>query len=301
MNEKDILTAYLGVTLALPSDKIAATLYKTADDGTITDEIQEGAIEALKALDKERISKVKPDTKQFFDNGYKKAQAEISEQFEKMIRDKMGVEDTDLKGEQLLIAGLEKVAKPKLEDEKVKLHPLFISREKELLAQIEAEKIEGQKALEEFKGQQTKSQRIAAAQARAKDILLSMKPVLEEDQRIADRRIKNFLNEFSSLEYEEVEGQLIPIKDGKRLENEHFHPVPFETLVKNWAGENFIFQVQDAKGSAGNQNQAGRTNTNGDYKFANRQEYESAYYAEKDQKKRSEMSKAYEDQNRPAS
>ena len=71
MNEKEILTAFLGATLNLPTDKLAEILYKKADDGTITEDLQENALDALKNLDKERIGKLKPDTKEFFNNGYK--------------------------------------------------------------------------------------------------------------------------------------------------------------------------------------------------------------------------------------
>ena len=293
MTDRELLLAYLGVTLNLSPDSIAESLYKKSDDGTQTDEIQEGALEALKSLDKERITKIKPDTKTFFDNGYKKAQVEISEKYEKMIREKTGVDDNDLKGEELLLAGLEKVAKPKLEDDKVKLHPLFISREKELLKLAEDLKAEGVNALEEFKSQQVKAQRIQLAQGKAKDILLSMKPVLEEDQRIADRRIKNFLNEFSNLEYEDVNGELVPIKDGKRLENDQFHPVSFDKLVKDLAADNFLFQVQDPKGNGGNQNQPGQQRTAPVGKWASKTEFEDAYFKETDREVKSKMAEEY--------
>ncbi len=292
MTEKDLLLAYLGVTLNLSPERIAESLYKKSDDGILTDEIQEGAIDALKSLDKERITKIKPDTKEFFNNGYKKAQVEISQKWEKLIREKTGADET-LEGEELLLAGLEKVAKPKLEDDKVKLHPLFISREKELLALAETYKLEGANALEEFKGQQTKMQRIQSAQNKAKDILLSMKPVLEQEQRVADRRIKNFLNEFSGLDYEEVDGELIPIKDGKRLENEQFHPVSFEKLVKDLAADNFLFQVQDPKGNGGNQNQDQQQRPAPVGKYATQKDFEDAYYKETDQAVKTKMAEEY--------
>lgn len=292
MTEKELLLAYLGVTLNLSPERIAESLYKKSDDGILTDEIQEGAIDALKSLDKERITKIKPDTKEFFNNGYKKAQVEISQKWEKLIREKTGADEA-LEGEELLLAGLEKVAKPKLEDDKVKLHPLFISREKELLALAETYKLEGANALEEFKGQQTKMQRVQSAQNKAKDILLSMKPVLEAEQRVADRRIKNFLNEFAGFDYEEVDGELIPIKDGKRLENEQFHPVSFEKLVKDSAAENFLFQVQDAKGNGGNQNQDQQQRAAPVGKYATQKDFEDAYYKETDQAVKTKMAEEH--------
>lgn len=257
MNEKEFLIAYLAATLGLPSDKVAESLYKKADDGTLTDELQEGALDAVKLLDTERVKKLKPDTKQFFDNGYKKAQADVSEHFEKMLREKFGIDDQELKGEQLIVAGLEKVAKPKMDDDKVKLHPLFVSREKELLALAEAARQEGQSALEQFKAEQAKAQILARAQAKARDILLSKKPVLEEDQRVANYRIGKFLDELTSFDFEEVNGDFIPTKDGKRVEDNHLHPVSFDKIVNDLAESCFVFQVQSAKGNGGNQNQPG--------------------------------------------
>jgi len=259
MNEKEILSAFLGATLNLQSDKLAEILYKKADDGSVTDQLNEGILDTLKKLDTERVGKLKPDTKQFFDNGYKKAQAEIATNWEKLIREKFGVE-SEATGEELLAAALEKVSKPsKLDDDKVKTHPLFLALEKKAIEDLKAAKAEGQTALETFKKEMQTGQRRSLAQAKAKDILLSMKPVLEDDAMIANTRISDFLREFEALEYETLEdGGLLPMKDGKRMENEHAHPVDFETLTKQIAARRFKFQVQDPKGNGGNKNEPGQ-------------------------------------------
>ena len=301
MNEKEILTAFLAATLNLPTERIAETLYKKSDDGTITEDIQENALDALKALDKERVSKLKPDTKLFFDNGYKKAQAEVSADWEKKIREKSGV-DADITGEELLTVAFEKVSKsPKLDDDKVKTHPLFLALEKKAIEDLKAAKAEGQTALDTFKKEQETTTRRAMAQSKAKDILLGMKPVLEDDQKIADRRIKYFLQEFAGLDYEVMEdGSLVPIRDGKRLENEHAHPVDFETLVKNIAGESFKFQVQDPKGNGGNANPPGQAQPRNVTAPKTKADFETAYFAETDPEKRRELAKAFEAAQRPA-
>lgn len=255
MTHIELLNAFVAKTLNMAPESVAELLYKKSDDGTITDELNEGAIDALTSLDRERVAKLKPDTKAFFDNGYKKAQAEVSEKYEKMIREKTGIE-TDLVGEELVSAGIAHVSKPgKMDDDKVKVHPLFLSLEKSSREMLEAERTASAKALADFQAGHKKEQLTSSAQQRAKDILLSMKPVLEDDARIADRRIKYFLDEFKALDYEAQEdGSLVPIRDGKRLENEHMHPIGFEQLVKNIATESFKFQVQDPKGNAGNKN-----------------------------------------------
>ena len=152
------------------------------------------------------------------------------------------------------------MSKPsKLDDDKVKTHPLFLALEKKAIEDLKAAKAEGQTALETFKKEMQTGQRRSLAQAKAKDILLSMKPVLEDDAMIANTRISDFLREFEALEYETLEdGGLLPMKDGKRMENEHAHPVDFETLTKQIAARRFKFQVQDPKGNGGNKNEPGQ-------------------------------------------
>lgn len=257
MTEKEILFAFLAETLNLPSESVADLLYKKADD-VLTDEILPGALDAIKNLDKERVAKLKPNTKEFFDNGYKKAQAEISAKFEKELKETFGL-DSELTGSELLAEAHKVAAKvPAIEDDKVKVHPLFIKLEKDSRAAVEAAKAEGETALNNFKAEQQKTGRVQTAQSKAKEILLAMKPVLEDDAKIADRRIRYFLDEFGALEYETTEsGELIPMKDGKRLETAHGHAIGFEALVKNIATESFKFQVQSAAGNGGNGNGAG--------------------------------------------
>lgn len=294
MTDRELLLAYLGVTLNLSPDSIAESLYKKSDDGTPTDEIQEGALEALKSLDKERITKIKPDTKTFFDNGYKKAQVEISEKYEKMIREKTGVDDNDLKGEELLLAGLEKVAKPKLEDDKVKLHPLFISREKELLKLAEDLKAEGVNALEDFKSQQKAQEARNRAKERAWSIVEGMTPIMPKDPEIARVRKEDYLREFDAYDIEEPEKDVfIPIQGGKRVENEQFHAVDFDALAREKARKRFEFPVQEPKGNGGNQNQPGQQRTAPVGKWASKTEFEDAYFKETDREVKSKMAEEY--------
>lgn len=278
MSEKEIFLAYLSSTLNLAPERLAETLYKKSDDGAITDELEEGALNSLLAMDKDRVAKHKGDGKTQFDNGYKKAQAEVSAAWEKRIKEKFGV-DSDETGDELLLAALEKSARPsKLDDEKVKTHPLFLKLEKETSAAIAAAKQEGLTALEQFKAEQQREQRLSAVKQEARRLHMARNPVLSADAGKAENQIQAFLRRLDEYDFEPIEGGgYLPMKDGKRLENSQFHPIDLANLVNQLGDELFDFQVQPPKGNAGNAN--GNGLPGGNLKVpASKAEFEKAYW-----------------------
>lgn len=300
MTLQEFLLAYLGSTLNEPNDRLAEILFKKSDDGaTFTDELNDGVLDTLKAMDKDRASKLKGDGKTQFDNGYKKAQAEVATAWEKRIREKFGIE-SDETGDELVLAALEKASKPsKLDDEKVKTHPLFLKIEKESAAAIAAARKEGETALEQFKAQQQREQRLAAVKQEARRLHMARNPVLSADAGKAENQIQAFLRRLDEFDFEPVEGgTFLPMKEGKRLENAQFHPIDLPTLVNQLGDELFDFQVQQQKGNAGNANQNGGQGS-GIKAPTSKAEYEEAYWKETDPAKRSEITKAYEQAQRP--
>lgn len=254
---KELFMAYLGKTLNIPVDRLAEILFKKSDDGTITDEPADGVLETLSKLDSERIGKVKSDTKTAFDNGFKKAQADVSQQWEKMIREKFGV-DSDKQGEELLDAAFQIVAKPpKSTDDQIKASPLYVALERKYREDLEAATAEREKALEELKVEFQKSGYRNSAKSILKDRLLSRKPNLSKDPAKAEKMINVFLQQFDGYDFEPMDNGFIPMKDGKRVENEHGHPITLETLSDTVANSFFDFQVQEDKGNGGNKNEPG--------------------------------------------
>ncbi len=272
---KETFLAYLGSTLNMPDDRLAEILFKKSDDGAFTDELNDGVLDTLKGMDKDRASKLKGDGKTQFDNGFKKAQAEISAAWEKRIREKFGIE-TDETGDELVLAALEKASKPsRLDDEKVKTHPLFLKIEKESAAAIEAARKEGQTALEQFKAEQQREQRLASVKQEARRLHMARNPVLSADGSKAENQIQMFLKRFDEFDFEPVEGGgYLPMKDGKRLENAQFHPIDLPTLVNQLGDELFDFQVQQQKGQPGNANGNGAASGASGLKTIN--DYEAA-------------------------
>lgn len=293
---KELITAFLAKTLNMAPESVAELLYKKSDDGaTLTEEIQEDALNALLKLDSERVGKLKPDTKTLFDNGYKKAQAEVSEKWEKMIREKFGIE-ADVTGEDLVMTAHQMASKPpKQADDQVKAHPLYLQLEKKYQADLEAAKSEGQKALEEFKTGVERRNRLSAVQQEARKYLLSRKPVLSSDATKQENQIGLFLQQFEGYDFEPLkDGGFLPMKDGKRIENEHGHPVDLKTLADKVADSYFDFQVQDAKGNGGNGNPPGGAGTGSGKAPASEEELWRAYNAAQTQEEKNAVMTAYE-------
>ena len=256
MKEKEILIGLLSKAYNLDPERIAELLYKKDDDGQATEEVAETALQSLLDLDVQRARKLKEDAKKRFDDGHKKGTSETASKWEKMLREKFAV---DGEGESILEALAEKLeknpGKGDLTDDAIKRHKLY--RELELAAQKREEDAlrAGEEKLKTYQLENTKAARRQLAESKAKDILLSLKPVLEDDATIADTRIRDFLRDLSEFEFDE---NLNPLKNGESHKNEHGHLVAFDQLAKEIAARRFKFQVQDPKGNGGNKNEPGK-------------------------------------------
>ena len=89
---------------------------------------------------------------------------------------------------------------------------------------------------------------------------------------------------------------VLVLLDGKRLENDHGHPIDFDSLAASTAAQLFEFHKTDAKGSPGNKGVLTGEKPVTVGKFADRAEYESAYRAEKDPVARGEIIKQWKEQ-----
>jgi len=293
---KDILTGLLSKAYNLDTERIAELLYKKADDGTLTEEVAENALQALIDIDVQRAAKLKEDAKKRFDDGHKKGVLETASKWEKTLKEKFGV---DGEGESILDALAERLEKggkgADLADDAVKRHKLY--RELELAAQQreEAARKEGAEALEAYKLETTKGMRRSQAEAKAREILLAQKPVLEDDPTIAETRIKDFLRDLQEFDFDE---NLNPLKDGESYKNQHGHLVQFESLAKEIASRRFKFQVSDPKWNGGNKNEPGG---NGGKKAAgtpkNEEELWTAYNAAETAEEKKAVLEAWEAAN----
>lgn len=256
---KDVLIGFLSKTLNMDADSVAEKLYKKSDDGKITEEANPDALKELLALDAERVKGLKgdTDTKTAFDNGYKKAQKEVAERWEKDVKDTLGLKDSDKVGLDLLKEGISKITKAPLEDDKVKVHPLFLQLEKRLSDEKKAVEMEWKAKLEEVEKGMQRKEVFSKVKGKGAEYFDGLKPVLPADMSKAAVLRQEFIDKVESYDWEVSGDDFIQMKDGKRVEDPHGNPITLKTFVSTEAAKRFDFQKQDPAGNGGNKNNPG--------------------------------------------
>lgn len=259
---KDLFIGFLAKTLNIAPEQVADLLYKKTDDGSLTEDLAENALTVLLQKDAERVQRLKPDTRVFFDNGYKKAEGEVSAKWEKMLRERLGVDpEGKLQGDALVDAINAALADAGTKPDKVKVSPEYLKLESEMKRAIQAMKDEHAKEVDALKAGFQREKTWTQAKAAIADTLRSLNPVLPDDQAKANRLIDLFTAEFQGYEYaEDPEQGFIPLKDGQRLQDAHGYARGLDDIVKERAAALFDFRQQDQAGNAGNKNgAAGKT------------------------------------------
>lgn len=249
---KEIILAFLSRAYNMDTDSIAELLFKkNSDDGQFTDELQDDALNALTRLDQERAGKLKGDGRTQFDNGFKKAQKDVSEKWEQRIREKFGI-DAAITGDLLLDTLEEKMSAPAdLPDEQIRRSKIYRDLEKAAADRERAAQEQAEAKVREILDTQGRKEKLSVVREKAKTWLLGRKPVLEANQTVADQRINDFLRELEQYDYDD---DMTPLKDGEILKNEHQHPIQFDKLLDSVASRRFEFMAQDPKGNGGNKN-----------------------------------------------
>lgn len=252
---KEFITSLVGKTLNLSNEQLAEIVYES--DGTT---IKADAIDKLVEIDAKRISTLKDAHKAelttMHDTGYNKGKGETLAKFEKQLKDEFKVE-SDLKGVDLVKEIIAKNAKIDIDDEKVKLHPMFRSLETKLqsdyIPKADYEKIKGE--FDTFKRQIEVAKTQAVVRQDGLKIFRSLNPVLSKDATKALNQENDFLDKLSSYNYEiQNDGNHVILKDGKRLETANGYAITFADFVKSEAQKYFDFNVQDDRGNSGNKN-----------------------------------------------
>lgn len=295
MTEKEILIAFLGKTLNMTPEQVAPLLYKKGDDDTLTEEVSDTALAEIQRLDAERVAKLKPNTKEFFDNGYKKAQAEIADAHEKTLRAKFNVDsEGKMKGDDLLNAIKAAMAKQDdtLPADKVKIHPEFLAMEANYRKQLEDLEATWKQKAETMQSTFDREKSWSDVSGRIRQEFKALNPILPKDAAKADASVELFVNtHFRDYDFKPTEdGKFLVMKDGARVDNAHGHPLYLGDLVKQSAERLFDFEAQPPAGQAGNTNDGkGAVNI----RFKNEDEYWTKLEAEPDGAKRTEMTKAW--------
>lgn len=290
----NLLIEFFGKTINIQPESISELLYKKNEDGTPSSEYHENALENLLNLDRERVAKLKQ-----IDNAdivkYKKiGKAEALTAFEASLKEAYQIEG-DLKGDDLINAIIAKKAGSQLDEDKIKVHPLYMSvesRKNKELADLRTE-LEGQ--LQAVKSEYAQKEIFSRLDKDALDAFYKMEPILPSDPVKAANQRNIYLEKLRTLEWQDVNGEMVAIKDGKRLEDQHGNPMKAAQIYKKIAEDYFEFPKQGAKGTAGNNNGEGGEGGAGPTKVpTNDQEFNTQYFSCKTAEERTAVAAAYE-------
>lgn len=245
---KDVFQGVLVKALNLPEAEVSSLFN---EDGSVKDDAQETILNKHA----EAVEKLRKKSKDERDAQLARGRRERGEELEKALK-AAGVELEGATGEEAiekLKATIEAKAKPsELEEDKVKTHPAYTKREKELLAQINAKEQEKVAALAERDAKDQRERTLSKVKQRAEELKSVLKPVLPEDEKIAKSQLRLLDLDINSVEYEtEEDGTILLKKDGKRLEKANGHPMSLDEYLEESIKGNFQIQVSEKKGSAG--------------------------------------------------
>lgn len=225
-----LLRALLGKGYKHPSTDI---------DKLLSDETTDEDGEAqLIQLDQTRIGNLKPKPGTTFQDGYKKAKAEVLTQFEASLREAYGIE-SDATGNELIDAIIAAKAKPdakNISEDDIKKHPAYQNAEKAHKAALKAVQTEWETKLNEREAQYKKGETFGNVSKKALDILATMNPVIPTTAAVATNIQNAFLSSLKGFDFDIQGDRIVVMKDGKVVEDGHGHSMEFDKLVKDTAG-----------------------------------------------------------------
>lgn len=300
-NEKQTITAFLGKTLNMPAEEVAALFKADGDEETFS----ETALDSLLKHDATRVQNFTSKNQEFFDNGFKKAQKEALSKFEKDIKEKFNVTE-DKQGLDLIESVV--LAKIKsqggdLDEEKIKRSDVYLKTVERLTKEKDEAVTEATtkyKTLEQTIASEKINSNIRRS---AKEIIMSLNPILPEGKTAdgkskAEIQVERLIDELISQHQFELKGdKTLIIKDGKVMEDPHGNLVDFKKYVSEKASYVWDFKEGEARRGTGNNNDGDdKTGAKKGYQgpaIASSEQYMELMAKAKDEAEKIEITKAY--------
>lgn len=231
-----ILLAFLAKTLNKSIEEVATLLQNDDENKSIKDD----ALTILLDLDAVRVTDLKGkggDTKESFDNGYKKANKEVAEKRDNDIKEHYGI-TTELKGldliSEVLTAKTKALENKEITPDDIKKSPTYQTAIQNLNTQHDVKVGEiNDTHTKEIQVYKRKDSLVSVIQAADQLIDTDINPVFSKDPSRALSQRKFIHEAISSGNFKENPGGLPIVLDseGKALEDKHGNPVPFKTFV----------------------------------------------------------------------
>lgn len=240
---------------------LLAKAYKKQDteiDPILSDDTDDQTAETiLTGWDQNRVAELqKPKPGTTFQDGYKKAKAEVLTDLEGQIKTKFGI-DEDLTGMDLIERVATKATpgegSAKLTDDQVRAHPVYQTAEQAFKKQLKEKDTTWEAKLKEVETGYNKDKTFSTVSKKALEVLTGMNPVLPADPKVAQTWQNKFVDAFREYDYEVQDGnRIVVMKDGKVVNDPHGNSLEFEDLIKSKAPEFFEFKANNGGGNAGN-------------------------------------------------
>jgi hypothetical protein len=222
-------------------------------------------LEAVKSHYRNIITQINTTNNKALDEKFKAGQRKAAQDFEKNLKETFSVE-SDKQGADLIDEISEQLSKKSkgkstdLSDDDIKKHATFLKMEKEYKKQLEDTRREHEEKISGIQAEASRKDRFAKVSTLALEKFESMNPVLSDDPKKAAKQRELVLRELQAYDYEEVDGKFIPMKEGKRVEDEFGHALELDKLVEGVTSPYFDFKVAQER-KAPNGQDAGKDKT----------------------------------------
>lgn len=243
---KAILQELFGSALSISDGELQKLFPKSEEDLTDDDVTALGT--TLRKKWTEHLSSLMTTQRLEQDKKFKAGQRTKAEEYEKLIRETFGVESKK-EGQELLDDVITAQAAAnndnpnKMKPEQIRSHPEFIKMETEWKSKNKALTDAHTTEVEGLKAAQNRTMILDKVKAKALEEFDKMNPVLSTDPVKAAAQRSLVAREIEGYDFQEVEGAYIPMKDGKRLEDDMHNGIDLGKLVKQVVTPLFDFKV----------------------------------------------------------
>lgn len=246
--------AFMGVITKLynkgAEDLADMSIKLTDDDNKELDELDDSEVTSiLQKLDSDKVAASKTKLTEKYNEGYKKAQAEVATKIEKKLKSTFEVEGSDdLTGDDLIDhikdsipASTGQADLTKFTEDDLKKVPAFKKIKQAHTLELTTLKTEHEKAIAAEKENIAKGEVFSKVKDKALTTLNGKKVLLPEDATKKEARIQKLLiDDLKGYQFKEENGKFIPVdKDGVQLEDANGKVINFDDLVNSIIDTNF--------------------------------------------------------------
>lgn len=198
----------------------------------LTEEQGKELLEKFLTLDSNKVASIKEENKTAFQDGFKKAKAEVLGDFEKSILETFPSANKELKGLDL-IKSLQGNSEKTITDSDVLSSLPYLNMEKRLKTEMEQAIAAKDQELKDVISTHKKDRVFSTIESKVMSIREQMGAVIPSDSHIANTASRNLLRDLKEHDFDiKEDGTILIVKDGKPMQDAHGNTVQFEDFAK---------------------------------------------------------------------